>query len=80
MEVKSRVRAYLSEYIHNHELKDDDDVFALGLVNSLFALQLVMFVENEFEVFVSGSDVNLQNFKSIDAISGFVQQKRSTES
>ena len=57
------------------EVGDSDDIFALGLVNSLFALQLVNFIEREFELEVEGEDLHLDNFRSVHAMASFVDRK-----
>ena len=75
MDIRTKVRAYLSEYIKGHDLRDDDDFFALGLVNSLFAMQLVLFVEKEFDIAIDGSDMNFDNFKTVNAIVEVVERK-----
>jgi acyl carrier protein len=72
---KAKVRAFLSRFFRKHELQDDEDIFALGFVNSLFAMQLVMFIEKEFAVKVENSDLDFANFRSINAIAEFVHAK-----
>lgn len=76
-ENKDKIRAFLSCHIRSY-LQDDDNFFALGFVNSLFAMQLVMFVETEFGVAVADEDLELENFQSINAIAGLVERKQST--
>jgi acyl carrier protein len=73
--VKNDVRAFLLPYFRNHPLADDENIFALGMVNSLFAMQLVLFVEKEFEVTVENEDLDIANFSTIDAIAGLVERK-----
>jgi len=46
----------------------------LGFVDSLFALQLVMFVEKEFKIKVSNKEINEDNFRSVDAIAETVSR------
>lgn len=75
-EDKGKIRAFVSRYIRGSEWRDDEDMFASGLVNSLFAMQLVMFVEKEFGVTVEDEDLEMDNFRSVDAIAGLVQRKR----
>lgn len=75
MDSKTRIREFISRYVRGHELRDGDDLFASGFVNSLFAMQLVQFVEKEFGVTVDGDDMELDNFRSVDALSGFVERK-----
>lgn len=74
-EVKSKIRAFLARFFRKSELKDDDDFFKLGLVNSLFAMQLVMFIEKEFGIRVENEDLDINNFKTVNAIAGFIENK-----
>ena len=62
-------------YIKNRDIKDDDDIFKLGLVNSLFTMQLVMFLENEFHITIQNEELDWENFKSINSITSFVNKK-----
>ncbi len=73
-----KIREFLSRYFPKHELKEDDDIFALGFVNSLMAMQLVAFVEKEFGITVEDEDLELDNFRSICAINDLIARKRST--
>jgi acyl carrier protein len=75
MDNKPQIREFLSRFIQNHDLQDNDDIFALGFVNSLFAMQLVAFVEQTFGITIEDSDLDLDNFRSITAISNLVQRK-----
>lgn len=77
-EQKDKIRTFLSKHIRNHELNDDADIFGLGFVNSLFAMQLVMFVEREFGITVENEDLNMENFQSVNAIVKFVEKKSAT--
>lgn len=74
-EIKAKIRTFLSKYLRNHQPDDDQDIFALGLVNSLFAMQLVNFVEKEFGISVEQEDLEIENFSTINAIAGLVQHK-----
>lgn len=77
-EQKAKIRTFLSKYLRNHDVSDDADIFALGFVNSLFAMQLVMFVEREFGITVENEDLNMENFQSVNAIVKFVEKKSAT--
>ncbi len=78
MDERAKIRAFLGKYFQNLELQDDQDFFALGFVNSLFAMQLVLFVEKELGVLVSNEDLDIENFRSINAIARLVQQKKTS--
>ncbi|MEN3329685.1 MAG: hypothetical protein V7638_4492 [Acidobacteriota bacterium] len=70
-----KIRAFLSGYIHAANWSDSDDIFAMGFINSLFAMQLVMWIENEFGVTVENDDLEIGNFNSVDNIAAFVARK-----
>jgi acyl carrier protein len=72
--IRQQTRAFIVKQF-KHELKDDDDIFALGFVNSLFAMQLVMFVEKTFNVAVEDDDLQIDNFRSVDAVVDLVSRK-----
>ncbi len=74
-EIKARVTAFLLRHIRRPELRDDENIFALGFVNSLFAMQLVMFVEQEFGVAVENDDLEIDNFSTVAAIAALVERK-----
>lgn len=74
-EIKSKIRTFLAGFITNVTLQDTQDIFALGFVNSLFAMQLVLFVEKEFGITVENEDLNIDNFRSISAITQLIEQK-----
>ncbi|WP_245568543.1 acyl carrier protein [Nocardia concava] len=58
------------------ELSPDDDIFALGLVNSLRALEIVVHVESTYGITVEVDDLELDNFRSAARAADFVTRKR----
>ena len=72
-EVLKKVRDFVLDYVKDEELADDENMFELGYVNSLFAMQLVMFVEKEFRLTLGRDAIRLTNFQSIDAIVALVE-------
>jgi acyl carrier protein len=71
-----KIKEFLSRFFRSHDLQADEDIFALGFVNSLLAMQLVAFVEKEFGIAIGDEDLDLDNFRSIRAISDLVARKR----
>lgn len=74
-QTQAKIKEFLSRFFKNHDLQPEEDIFALGFVNSLLAMQLVAFVEKEFGVRVEDEDLDLDNFRSIQAISNLVARK-----
>jgi acyl carrier protein len=73
--VRERARAFFVGGLKLKELRDDEDVFASGFVNSLLAMQLITFVETSFGLEVDDDELELSNFCSIDALTRFVEGK-----
>jgi methoxymalonate biosynthesis acyl carrier protein len=74
MQPRERIKEYFARTIKG-KVDDDADIFDLGLVDSLFAVQLLMFVENEFSIVAEREDLHIHNFCSIVALSNFVEAK-----
>ena len=72
---KARIRAYLGRAVHKFELDDAANIFESGIVNSLFAIELVTFTEHEFGIIVEDEDLDIDNFQSVDALAAFVERK-----
>lgn len=76
MDNKQQIREFVSRFVRGHELADGEDIFATGFVNSMFAMQLVQFVETTFGITVESDDLEIDNFRSIDAIAALVERKQ----
>jgi methoxymalonate biosynthesis acyl carrier protein len=74
-QIKETVRGFILNSIHIPELDEDDNLFELGIVNSLFAVQLMTFIEKTFAVEVEMDDLDIENFKSLNAAAAFVMKK-----
>lgn len=77
-QVRASVRAYISERLDGVHVDDDLNLFANGLVNSLFAVQLVMWIERTFDVRMEDADLDWVNIESVTAIGSFVDRKRTS--
>lgn len=79
-DIKVKIRTFLAQYVQNHDLQDDDDIFAMGFVNSMFAMQLVLFVEQEFSLSIDNADLDFDNFRSVNALASLVTKKTVNKS
>jgi methoxymalonate biosynthesis acyl carrier protein len=55
----------------------DQDLFASGIATSMFAMQLVVFLEQTFAVSVAGSDLQLTNFRTVESMAALVRRLRA---
>ncbi|OEU92136.1 acyl carrier protein [Streptomyces abyssalis] len=73
-DITREITEFLSAALRS-EVGPDDDYFALGLADSLFALELVTFVESRFSLTVEVEDLDLESFRTANRITRFVQRK-----
>jgi methoxymalonate biosynthesis acyl carrier protein len=71
-DVRDRITAYLARFLPVHELADDEDIFGLGYVSSVFGLELLAFVEEEFGIRTGRADLDFEDFRSVGALVAFV--------
>ena len=73
MEVKETVRKFISRYVREKQFDNSDNIFEKGYVNSLFFMQLVLFIEKQFQITIQNEDLAVVNFQSVDTIASFIE-------
>jgi methoxymalonate biosynthesis acyl carrier protein len=76
--VGTRIRGFVSRHIRTIDLDDSGDIFAAGFVNSMFAMQLVLFIEKEFRLTIPDDELRIENFRSVDAMRRLVDRLQGT--
>lgn len=74
--IKQQIRGFIKRFIGEYDLKDDEDIFSIGMISSLFAMQLIMFIEQEFSLQVDINDMEISNFNTVNAISKYVERMK----
>ncbi|HET7483367.1 MAG TPA: acyl carrier protein [Actinomycetota bacterium] len=72
---RTQIRTFISKAFKGRPLEDEEDIFATGFVNSLFAMELVTFIEKAFGITVESEDLDLDNFRSVASVAAFVGRK-----
>jgi acyl carrier protein len=72
-EIKNKIRGYLSRSVQDYEIKDDDNIFELGIVHSLFAIQIIIFIEKNFDIELDDDELDMEKMKSINSIAELIQ-------
>lgn len=52
----------------------DRDLFTTGGLSSLFAMELVVYLEKSFDVVIMGTDLRLDNFRTVRAMTALVRR------
>ena len=77
-EITGAVRRFIAQSVNIGDLDEDENLFESGIVNSLFAVQLMTFIEKTFGIEVGMDDLDIENFKSLSATTAFVRRKRQS--
>jgi methoxymalonate biosynthesis acyl carrier protein len=77
-DIRKTLKGFIIRSINIPDLHDDDDLFESGLVNSLFAVQLTTFIEKKFGLEITADDLDIRNFRSLSAATGFILRKRES--
>lgn len=78
---KDRVRQFIlsmPQFSKDANLTDDLNLFEKGIVESVNAINLVIFLENEFGIQISSGDLVGDNFQSVNHILAFIDKKKRT--
>ena len=77
MTVRERLRRFIQDSFLVDDFQDEDSFLATGMVDSLGLMQLVAFIESEFAMKVSDSELVPENFDSVACVAAFVERKQA---
>ena len=79
MTIRGIIRRFILEnYLYTRQdnaLLDNDSFLDKGLIDSMGVLELVIFLEDEFEVAIAHEELIPENLDSIDRLVAFVGRK-----
>ncbi len=79
LEKKQKIRQFIVETFlfgdTDVELSDGDSLLDSGIVDSTGVLELVAFIEDEFDVEVRDEELVPENLDSLDQLAAFVDRK-----
>ena len=74
-QIRDFILANLVVFDDDVEFSNDDNIFELGFVNSLFAMKLVTYIESEFNMTIESEEMDIANFNTINNIVNFINSK-----
>lgn len=79
MTTKETIQAYVAENFlfssNGFELSDDASLLDEGIVDSTGVLELVLFVEERFDIEVLDNEIVPDNFDSVNNLTSYIQRK-----
>jgi methoxymalonate biosynthesis acyl carrier protein len=77
-EIKSQIHGFVANRYPQTPISDDEDIFSLGFINSLFAMELVMFIEKTFGITIPNEELQIGNFRTAKAMTVLVERQLVT--
>lgn len=78
-EIEKGLRGHLDSVL-NTAVEPDQDLFKSGLVSSMFAMQLVVHLEETYDIAIIGADLKLDSFRTVQAMTELVLRLRAAAS
>jgi acyl carrier protein len=79
MGIEDQIRDYLGEYVlfsdNGLEYSNDDSFLECGIVDSVAVMELTLFVEEMFGIFVKDQDITPDNFDSVNKLARFIRSR-----
>jgi acyl carrier protein len=79
MDIKSTLRNYIvTEIMHERDLSvlaDDTALIEGGIIDSMSLIQLVLVIKEKFGVEVAEEELDIENFKTLNSLTGYILSK-----
>lgn len=79
MDPRHRIRRFILEnylFTTNEELlRDRDSLMTRGVIDSTGALEVILFLEEQFDIDVAEDEMVPENLDSVDNLVGYVERK-----
>ncbi len=79
MSARKEIRRFIEDSLKKMRkevtFSDSDNIFEQKIVNSLFSMRLINFLEKTYHITIEESDLIEKNFSSIDNIISFLTRK-----
>ena len=74
---KNDVKKFIAEtsFANIEKINDDTMIFRDGIFDSMGLMNLITYLEDNFQIQVQDTDLIEENFESINAIYGFLEKK-----
>ena len=75
-EIEREIRKFLGKYISVDTLRSEENIRQVGMINSLLYVQLIVFLETNFNIAIPDEELEMRNFATLTAIVSTVERLR----
>lgn len=73
-EIKKEIMSFLEQFFDVNEINEHTNFIKEGMVNSLFAMQLILFLEEKYNIEIANEDIKPENFCSVYTIMQYLKR------
>jgi acyl carrier protein len=73
--IKAKISEFIRKYSKVDNINEDENIFTMGFINSLFSMQLILFIEKEFDISVDNDVLGTEKFNTLNTICRYIQEK-----
>ncbi len=73
-EIKKEIMSFLEQFFDVNEINEHTNFIKEGMVNSLFAMQLILFLEEKYNIEIANEDINPENFCSVYTVMQYLKR------
>ena len=74
-EATARIGDFVRSSLGKDDLAGSDDIFEVGGASSIFAMEIVLYIEQELGIELDEDDLERKRFETIDALKDMVASK-----
>ncbi len=72
---EQKIIDFISKFTKSATVDKDANLFEGGNLNSLFIMQLVLFIEKEFNISVNNDVIGTDEFNSVSSICAYIEKQ-----
>lgn len=72
---EKKVIDFICKFTKTASVDKDSNLFENGNLNSLFIMQLILFIEKEFNIAVDNDVIGTSEFNSVSSICAYIEKK-----
>ena len=72
---QTQILSFIEARFPQASIETGQDIFSLGYINSLFAMELVMFIEKTFGLTIPNDELRIDNFRTVEAMAELVARR-----
>jgi len=81
LDIRKEIRSYILDNFmigrENEELSDSDSLLSKGVIDSTGVVELVGYLEENFQIAVEDDELVPDNFDTVNNLVGYIQKKKA---